>query len=371
MCKPQEQLAAGLYALMETFEPGKPKSTRRESVPAEWEEVSDLEHMPQNPRVSVLVTAYNNAATLERAVKSVVGQRTSFPFEVLIGVDACADDSWKVAQSCCRRWPDKVRAFHPSLNVGYEANRRHLYAKSRATGGFRGGGYFAYCEADDAWDVCDTKLEEQVALLEKEHDCIACVGSVRIYERGRLASASQPAYHKHKIPRYQIGGLMFHTTTFLIPRETRETCHKLAPGLPTWMDLCILRVLSCVGPIAYWPKVGSTYYHTGEGMYDQLGATQRLTWASRHIAELLEAGRDPHIPGLAALYLFKIFKPKTASSGLWEGAPELMQRIMKEVSRCLPWTPRGILVKLKIAILRSNRNRLRGLRRLTGKENRK
>ena len=106
-------------------------------------------------------------------------------------------------------------------------------------------------------------------------------------------------------------------------------------------------------------------------MYDQLGATQRLTWASRHIAELLEAGRDPHIPGLAALYLFKIFKPKTASSGLWEGAPELMQRIMKEVSRCLPWTPRGILVKLKIAILRSNRNRLRGLRRLTGKENRK
>lgn len=345
----KEQLIARLKELIKTFEPDKPLSTRREPVPAIWEEVSAQDKLPQNPLVSVLVTAYNNADTLIRAVKSVVGQKTSFPFEVLIGVDACKDNSWEIAKECQALWPEKVRAFHPSLNVGYEANRCHLYDAARATGGSRGG-YYAYCEADDAWDMSDTKLEEQVSLLERELDCVACVGPNRVYERDHVSNECDRKYNRPKVPRYRIYERGFHTTTFLIPRETRLECHKLAPTLPTWMDLSILKVLSCVGPIAYWSKVGSTYYHTGGGMYDQLDETARLIWASRHFAELLEAGKDPHILGLVAYTLLHFFKRKAPSRRLWREAPELMHTIMFLCAKALPRTPRGILYKSKVLL---------------------
>lgn len=344
----KEKLIASLHELIKTFEPNKPLSTRREPVAVVWQEVSTIDKLPKNPLVSVLVTAYNNAETIERAVWSVVEQKTSFPFEILIGVDVCDDDSWTKAKECQAKWPEKVRAFHPSLNVGYEANRRHLYDVSCAIGGTRGGGYYAYCEADDAWDMCDTKLEEQVALLEKEHNCVACVGPNRIFERDHVSNECSSKYNKCKVPRYKMYERFFHTTTFVIPREMRIACHKLAPTLPTWMDICILKVLTCLGPIAYWNKVGSTYYHTGGGMYDQLNETQRLIWASRYCAELLNSCLDSHIVALVSYTLLHFFKRKAPSRQLWLQEPELMKRIMRLCAQSLPYTPRGILFKVKV-----------------------
>lgn len=103
-------------------------------------------------RVSVVITAYNAAWCIERAIDSLLAQ-TRRPDEVLLGDDGSTDDTVARVE---RRYGDQVRIVRlphqgltPSRRAGLEA----------ATGD-----WLALMDADDAW--MPAKLERQVAYLE-------------------------------------------------------------------------------------------------------------------------------------------------------------------------------------------------------------
>ena len=76
-----------------------------------------------NPKVSVVVTTYNRAALLPRAVRSVLAQ-TYEDYELIIVDDCSTDDTPEVVQ----RFADsRIHAVRQAENRGQSAGRKHGY----------------------------------------------------------------------------------------------------------------------------------------------------------------------------------------------------------------------------------------------------
>lgn len=117
---------------------------------------------PERPEVSVIIPAYNAAATIDRALDSVARQRHPH-LEVVIGDDCSTDDLRRAA--CRTDLP--VRMVRLPVNRGASAARNAAIAASR-------GRFVAFLDADDEW--LEGKLERQLPLLRAD-ESIGLVGS--------------------------------------------------------------------------------------------------------------------------------------------------------------------------------------------------
>ena len=138
------------------------------------------------PRVTAIIGAYNNAATLERAIDSLLAQSVS-DLELIVIDDGSHDDSPAIARRAAARDP-RVRAIALGENLGISRSLNHALGLARAE-------LVAIQDADDYSEP--TRLERQLAALEREPD-IAVVGCRmrEVDERGassRRGRASSPA----------------------------------------------------------------------------------------------------------------------------------------------------------------------------------
>lgn len=102
--------------------------------------------------VSVVIPAYNSAATLDRALASVAAQ-TRTPAEVLVIDDASSDDTIAVAtRFAARSDSPPIRVIRHTRNLGPAAARNSGWNDAKC-------GYVAFLDADDAWHP--RKLEIQ------------------------------------------------------------------------------------------------------------------------------------------------------------------------------------------------------------------
>ena len=106
-----------------------------------------------NPKVSVVITTYNRAALLPRAIRSVLAQ-TYEDYELIIVDDCSTDDTPEVVQ----RFADsRIRAVRHSDNRGQSAAVNTGIRLAR-------GEYIAFLDDDDEW--VDRKLSRQVRTLD-------------------------------------------------------------------------------------------------------------------------------------------------------------------------------------------------------------
>lgn len=137
------------------------------------------------PKVSVIMIAYNQEATIDEAIRSVVRQRAPFPFELIVADDASTDSTAARAQEWQRRYPAIVRVVAREKNLGLQAN--YLDAWSRARGE-----YIAICEGDDHW-CSPHKLRRQAAWLDSHPECALTFHRVvNHYADTRTMSLSNP-----------------------------------------------------------------------------------------------------------------------------------------------------------------------------------
>ena len=117
------------------------------------------------PRVSVLIGAYNNAATLEPAIDSMLAQ-TVADLELLAIDDGSHDATPQVIARAAARDP-RVRPLPMGRNVGISRSLNEGLAAARAP-------VVAVQDADDFSEP--TRLERQLAVLDARPD-VAVVGS--------------------------------------------------------------------------------------------------------------------------------------------------------------------------------------------------
>ena len=106
-----------------------------------------------NPKVSVIITTYNRAALLPRAIRSVLAQ-TYENYELIVVDDCSTDDTPEVVQ---RFVDSRIRAVRHADNMGHSAALNTGIRLAR-------GEYIAFLDDDDEW--VDQKLLRQVRTLD-------------------------------------------------------------------------------------------------------------------------------------------------------------------------------------------------------------
>lgn len=122
------------------------------------------------PDVSIIVTVFNSSLYLREAIESVLAQKTSASFEVLIVDDGSTDGSFEIAVDYARLLPNMIHVVHHPRrkNRGISASRN--LGLSHASGPI-----IAFLDADDVW--LEHRLESQLPAL-RSNDEVAMVYAV-------------------------------------------------------------------------------------------------------------------------------------------------------------------------------------------------
>ena len=121
-------------------------------------EICSSSFKAQTPKVSVCMLTYNHEAFLEQAILGVVNQKTTFPFELIIGNDCSTDRTQEIAVKYQQLYPDKIIVLSMERNTRGQENSRRVFGRAR-------GEYVAFCEGDDYW-INDDKLQMQADYLD-------------------------------------------------------------------------------------------------------------------------------------------------------------------------------------------------------------
>lgn len=127
--------------------------------------VSASEEVVECPKVSVLCPTYQHVSSIERCVRSLVSQVTSFPYEVIVRDDASTDGTQEILLLLEQEFPEKVRLIlERSNSFDEESPLVPLFAAAK-------GEYFALCEGDDYW-TSNHKLQLCVYVLEAKPEVV-------------------------------------------------------------------------------------------------------------------------------------------------------------------------------------------------------
>ncbi|MBP7830481.1 MAG: glycosyltransferase [Kiritimatiellae bacterium] len=136
------------------------------------------------PLVSVKVPTYNHERYIEACLDGILAQKTSFPFEVIVGEDGSTDGTRTIVETYAKAHPEVIRVVTSESNIGPARNLARIRAACR-------GAYEAMCEGDDLW-IDPRKLQRQVDYLDTHPDCVYCFHDTLFYREDKGA---RPRYY--------------------------------------------------------------------------------------------------------------------------------------------------------------------------------
>ncbi|MCF6185625.1 MAG: glycosyltransferase, partial [Bacteroidales bacterium] len=108
--------------------------------------------------VSILMLTYNHEKFIAQAIESVLMQKVSFNYELIIGDDCSQDNTQKIIREYQKKHPDIIKPVLRTKNIGANNNFVDIFKKAT-------GKYIALLEGDDYW-TDPNKLQKQVDFLE-------------------------------------------------------------------------------------------------------------------------------------------------------------------------------------------------------------
>lgn len=234
-----------------------------------------------DPRVSVVFLSYNQQDYVVQAIRSVVDQQTTVPFEVVVA-DDCSTDSTRTLLAAAVGNDDRVRILPTPVNLGMQANLRRALNTTR-------GDYIALLEGDDYW-TDPRKLERQVEYLDEHPDCSAVTGLTEI-DTGDAKRMLFSEGFLHTRVRSRIDsasalqGIFPHASALMYRARVFPTTPEWFDGLPA-ADWLLANMLAMHGDIGVIEDVVSTYRKN-----------QQSTWTPRPQLER----RLAHLAGVQAL----------------------------------------------------------------------
>lgn len=181
-------------------------------------------------KLSVSITTYNHEKYIAQALESVLNQKTSFDFEIILGEDDSIDGTREICKKYASDHPDKIKLF---LND----RKNVIYINGKPTGRWNfinnlkhaKGDYIALLEGDDYW-TDPLKLQKQVDFLDSHPDCAISFHNVEvIYENH---PEKNHLFHRSDIKKV-------HTLRDIIPCNFISTCstvfrNRLFEDFPGW-----------------------------------------------------------------------------------------------------------------------------------------
>ena len=134
----------------------------------------------KNIVVSVCVQTYQHGNFIKECLDGILIQKTTFPFEVILGEDESTDGTREICKEYAKKHPDKIKLF-------LRSRKDVIYINGNATGRYNfienlkacKGRYIAICEGDDYW-TDSLKLQKQVDFLEANPEYVIHSGFATI-----------------------------------------------------------------------------------------------------------------------------------------------------------------------------------------------
>jgi glycosyltransferase involved in cell wall biosynthesis len=231
--------------------------------------------------VSVIIPAYNAAATIERALDSVRAQ-SGVGVEVIVIDDCSADDTIDVVKNAIR--PDEnIRLLRMPGNGGASAARNAGILEAR-------GRYLAFLDADDVW--LPGKLMKQVAAIEADPEVtvVTC--------NSQMTSVSGVPLKEGHVNRPPVSGAEAWKTLLVynfLPTPTILTRTALVrelggfdEALAVGEDLDLWIKLAVRGKVAVLPEILIKYYDMNNSLMKRHGSQAGeivVPMLERHIRE--------------------------------------------------------------------------------------
>lgn len=126
------------------------------------------------PMVSIAMLAYNHEKYIGQALDSILMQKTTFSYEIVVGEDCSLDNTRKILLKYKEKYPDKIRLILHEKNIGMHKNVNALLRQCN-------GKYCANCEGDDYW-TDPYKLQKQIDFLEKHPEYIGTAHKIEVVD---------------------------------------------------------------------------------------------------------------------------------------------------------------------------------------------
>ena len=222
------------------------------------------------PKVSVCFITYNHFRYIEKALDSIVSQKTDFPFEVVIGDDCSTDGTSDIVRAYADKYPHIIRAYiHPENLTQYglpgKYNFTHAFYQCR-------GEYVIHIEGDDYY-TDNLKFQKQADYLDAHPELSACFhNALMVFEdgSGRKDHNINPLDQKDRVTVSDLLAereIWFMATASVMIRKS-----VIGDRFPDWFfksksgDIPLYVMLADHSPIGYLPDVMSVYRRNTAGM---------------------------------------------------------------------------------------------------------
>lgn len=121
----------------------------------------------ESVRVSVCCVTYKQEQYISQAIDSFLMQKTTFPFEIIIGEDCSDDNTLAILKVYQSRYPTLIKIITAENNVGMNKNFMRTFDSAN-------GEFIAVCEGDDYW-TDELKLQKQMEVMLKYPMCNICI----------------------------------------------------------------------------------------------------------------------------------------------------------------------------------------------------
>jgi glycosyltransferase involved in cell wall biosynthesis len=223
------------------------------------------------PRVSVLITAYEHERYIARALDGVLEQR-DVAFELLVGDDFSSDGTRAVIERYARAHPELIRTFLPDRNLGHGGSALFAELLARARGE-----YVAGLDGDDFWTAPD-KLRRQVAHMDAQRECAMCFHDVLCHHedgsRADVRFTGPDRARQIQLPEL-LDGCQIGSCAPLFRRDAIYPLPDWYVDLP-WGDAPLYVLAAGHGTIDYLPEVMGVYRIHSRGMYRGLPRVSAL-----------------------------------------------------------------------------------------------
>ena len=209
------------------------------------------------PKVSVVISVYNDAAFIEQSLNSLL-QQTYDDFEIIVVNDGSTDDSADILQRL-QQQDGRIRIIDQE-NQGLTRALINGYKAAR-------GGYIARQDGDD-WSHPE-RLEKQVAAL-RENSALVFIGcwAEGVTREGRILETverpSDPETATREL-RFKRQGPPAHGT-IMFRRDVYEQVGGYRPQFYFSQDSDLWLRMAEVGPIGYLPEVLYRYRRDAESL---------------------------------------------------------------------------------------------------------
>ncbi|GAB3869775.1 hypothetical protein GCM10028824_17360 [Hymenobacter segetis] len=264
---------------------------------------------------------YMHEAYIGKAIESVLGQKTNFQVELVVGEDASSDNTRGIIEDYVRRYPKRIRLIPKGPNVGPQQNFTRTFLACK-------GKYIAMLEGDDCWTV-PHKLQKQVDFLENNPDYAVSAHNLSVINAA--GKAINDLIRPEKIPTtYTLENLAIANvllTASCIYRNT-FTAGPNPTGLPDWFvhtkigDYCLHMLAARHGKVMYFPDVMGAYRIHDGGIWTRQDDSGRVIMYFE-----------------AIYYLRKEFKG------------EVKQKLLKQLLDCLQMLSRMDAIRLDSFLL--------------------